>query len=52
MQTNAYNVNSLLTLFRRCGIEKLHAEFTDQGVHGIQFLLKAGTAGWSPEAMM
>ncbi|MFM0725290.1 methyltransferase domain-containing protein [Paraburkholderia strydomiana] len=45
MQMNAYNVNRLLTLFRHCGIEKLHAEFTDHGAHGIQFfLLKAGAA--------
>ncbi|RKT26194.1 methyltransferase family protein [Paraburkholderia sp. RAU2J] len=45
MQMNAYNVNRLLGLFRRCGIEKLHAEFTDHGAHGIQFfLLKAGAA--------
>jgi SAM-dependent methyltransferase len=40
MQMNAYNVNRLLTLFRRCGIDKIHAEFTDHGAHGIQFFLR------------
>lgn len=46
MQMNAYNLNRLLMLFQRCGIEKLHAEFTDHGAHGVQFfLLKTGTAG-------